>query len=132
MHAEIIVSEMRLDGNSKSLSVPGKKGSQEDSELLETNEASKYRAMVARGNYLGQDRSDIQFAVKELSRGMSNPTKGGWSALKRLARYLSNKTRIVTKYEYQEETTRITAYSDSDFAGCASTRKSTSGGLILY
>ena len=29
-------------------------------------DAAMYRAMTARANYLAQDRSDIQFAVKEL------------------------------------------------------------------
>ena len=94
--------------------------------------ARAYRGMVARGNYLGQDRSDIQYAVKELSRGMSAPTEVDWSTLKRFARYLLDKTRIVTLFEYQDEPTRITVYSDSDFAGCEKTRKSTSGGLVMF
>ena len=114
------------------MAAPGKKEGNIDDTLLEPKEASKYRAMAARRNYLGQDRSDIQFAVKELSIGMSNPTKGGWSKLKRLARYLIDKTRVVTTYEYQEELTRITIYSDSDFAGCNRTRKSMPGGLVMY
>ena len=131
-HAEIIVKEMGLEEGSRSLAAPGRKEGNEDDTLLEPKEASKYRALVARGNYLGQDRSDIQFTIKELSRTMGTPTQGGWNRLKRFSRYLLDKTRVVTKYVYQEEPTRITAYSDSDFAGCASTRKSTSGGLILY
>ena len=43
---------------------------------------------MARANYLSQDRSDIRFAVKELSRRMSQPTVADRWALNRLARYL--------------------------------------------
>ena len=35
-----------------------------------------YRAVTARALYLSQDRSDIQYAVKELSRNMSAPNRG--------------------------------------------------------
>ena len=38
--------------------------------------------MTARGIYLAQDRTDIQFAVKELSRRMSKPTVSDMEALK--------------------------------------------------
>ena len=60
------------------------------------------------------------------------PTEEDWTGLKRLARYLIDKTRSVTRFEHQEEPTRITVYSDSDYAGCGQTRKSTSGGLMLF
>ena len=36
----------------------------------------------------------------------------------------------MTKYEYQERTDRVDGYTDSDWAGCRRTAKSTSGGLI--
>ena len=52
-----------------------------------------YKALVARANYLAQDRSDIVFAVKELSRSMSAPTIGDMKALKRLSRYLLGRER---------------------------------------
>ena len=57
--------------------------------------------MVARGNDLGQDRSDIQYAVKELSRNMAQPRKNDWAKLKTLARDLVGRTRVVQKFEYQ-------------------------------
>ena len=49
------------------------------------------RALVARANYISQDRTDIMYATKELSRGMSRPTVGNLKSLKRLARYLKGK-----------------------------------------
>lgn len=38
------------------------------SKAISRKEATQYRALVAWGIYLTQDRSDIEFAVKELSR----------------------------------------------------------------
>ena len=51
--------------------------------------------MVARANYLAQDRSDIGFAVKELSRSMAKPTECDMAKLKRLGRYLKGCPRAV-------------------------------------
>ena len=42
----------------------------QDEELNEV-QSLRYRATVARLNYLAQDRSDIQFAVKQLAREAS-------------------------------------------------------------
>ena len=58
-------------------------------------QASAYRGFVARAIYLAQDRSDIQYAVKELSRTMSALIVGCWEKLKRLGRYLVGRTRSV-------------------------------------
>ena len=51
-------------------------------------EGSQFRAVAARGNYLGQDRMDMQFAAKEISRFMSKPEEQDWRSAKSLARYL--------------------------------------------
>ena len=64
--------------------------------------SAEYRAAVARGNYMSQDRSDVQFANKELSRGMSKPTGEDWEKLKRLRRYLKDKYRTRILFEYQD------------------------------
>ena len=91
-HAEIIIRQLGLWGNSNSVVTPGVKESvEEEGRRLDSREAGQYRAIVARANYLCQDRSDIQFAVKELCRAMSEPTQGDWMALKRLGRYLIDK-----------------------------------------
>ena len=43
---------------------------------LSTAEASEYRGLAARGNYLSQDRADTQYAVKEIARRMATPPSG--------------------------------------------------------
>ena len=65
---------------------------------MESREATMYRACVARGIYLSQDRSDIMVAVKEVSRKTASPNQGDLKALKRLARYLVDKARAVIRY----------------------------------
>ena len=61
---------------------------------------------------------------------MSKPNQSDWEALKRLGRYLLNKTRVVVKYNYQSKPEEVEVTVDTDFAGCPSTRKSTNGGIV--
>ena len=62
-------------GESKCSKIPGEKFIlEEDETLLSNSESTRFRAIVARSNYLAQDRSDIMFSVKELTRHMSNPS----------------------------------------------------------
>ena len=90
-----------------------------------------YRALSARCNYLAQDRCDIAFAAKELCREFAIPNKASYGRLKRLVRYLVGLPRLVYSFKFQTPTKQITVYCDTDFAGCQSTRRSTSGGVCL-
>ena len=58
----------------------------------------KYRAIAARANYLAQDRVDIQFAAKEISRFLSKPEPEDWRKAKRLGRRLKDNLRVVLEY----------------------------------
>ena len=82
-HADILIEQMNLR-NAKGVSSPGeeeKRWEEEDNRvLLQGVEARQYRELAARANYLAQDRIDIQFATKEICRGMCSPTweAGDW------------------------------------------------------
>ena len=107
---------------------------QEEWESMELNrdEAREFRGAAARMNYLGQDRSDIQFATKLVCQSMSRPTAACWRRIKRVARYLVGAKKVVWKYgDVLEENgdNIIDVYVDSDWAGAAD-RKSTSGGMV--
>jgi hypothetical protein len=65
-----------------------RKNVEDAGELVGKGDARKFRGLVARGLYLPQDRSDIGYAIKELSRRMSGPRAGDMSNLKRLGRSL--------------------------------------------
>ena len=135
-HAELISEEM-LVSDSKGVDTPGvreddKEGEDGESEApLPKFESTQYRAIAARANYLAADRSDIQYAVKEICKKMSAPVASDWRKLKRLAKYLVKHPRMVQKYDLQEPTDDVRVYSDSDWAGCRKSRKSTSGGAIM-
>ena len=132
-HAEILVRDIGVMG-SKGVNTPGVKERGESllkSQALRPEDARVFRMLVARGNYLAQDRPDIQFSVKELSRAMSSPSQADWVALKRLGRYLRLHPRVVIKYRFQQAPASIQAFADSDWAGCKETRKSTFGGVLL-
>ena len=62
---------------------------------LNSKEATLYRALSARCNYLAQDRVDVAFAAKELCREFAVPTRSSYARLKRLARYLVGTPRLV-------------------------------------
>ncbi len=111
----------------KGVNTPGTNA--EESGQVKIGESSQHRGLAARGNYLSQDRPDIQFASKEISRFMSQPDELDWRRVKRLARYLVNSPRLVLRFPYQKLPDRVTVWSDTDFAGCTKTRRSTSGGL---
>ena len=134
-HAEIIIDQLGLYKNSTAVSTPGETSRDEEDHQDEVvgQDATLYRACVARGNFMSQDRSDIQYAVKELSRKMSKPNVGDMAKLKRFGRYLVARPRSIVKLKYQEacQNIEITAFTDTDFAGCRKTRKSTSGGIIM-
>ncbi len=40
--------------------------------------------------------------------------------------------RMITRFDYQEKPENLEVFVDSDFAGCLRSRKSTSGGMIMY
>ena len=104
---------------------------EETSAELVGAEATRFRAVAARANYLAADRPDIQYAVKEICRTMAKPVQGDWQKLVRLGRYLKGSPRCVLEYNWQEESSAPIGYTDSDWAGCKTIGKSTSGGLIM-
>ena len=102
----------------------------EPDEELSGDRVGLFRAGAARANYLALDRPDIAFAAKELCRRMSAPREGDLTALRRLARYLLGAPRRVYQFCMQEPAD-LEVYADTDWAGCAATRRSTSGGCAL-
>ena len=62
---------------------------------------------------------------------MAAPTELSLKAVKRFGRYLKGKPRLVYHYPWQE-VDMFDVYSDTDWAGCIKTRKSTSGGCVMF
>ena len=131
---EKLLRDLKLDGEGvKAASSPGVKPTREQADAdgpLGRDKATPYRAVAARANYLSSDRPDIQFAAKECCRWMAAPTELGLNGLKRVGRYVAAHKRLVFLYPWQQAS-RTDTYSDTDWAGCVKTRKSTSGGCLL-
>ena len=66
-------------------------------EELDAGMAKQFRGMAARISYMGQDRSDVQFAAREICTEMAKPTIGGMMRTKKMARYLVGAERVVWK-----------------------------------
>jgi hypothetical protein len=114
------------------LNTPGSKEDQGGDEELSPGEATSFRRSAAMGIYMAQDRGDISFASKEVARGMAKPTRQDAMKLKKMIRYLMGARRRATHYHWQDPPGEIRGYTDSDWAGCTRTRRSTSGGVLLY
>ncbi len=61
---------------------------------------------------------------------MSKPNQEDWMKLKRIGRYLKGVPRAVIWYQFEDWDGVVRGWSDTDYAGCTKTRKSTSGGMI--
>lgn len=108
------MSHLGICKGSKKISAPGVKREaveEEDKRYLTKEAATQYRALVARGIYLAQARSDIAFAIKELSRGMAKPIEEDWEALKRLGRHLLGRMREVKLFSYQRLVSTIEVWT---------------------
>ena len=68
---------------------------------LSPEDATPFRAMAARANYMAQDRPDCSFVSKELCRESAVPTKHSFERLTRLCRYLLGVRRLVFHYPWQ-------------------------------
>ena len=88
-----------------------------------------YRQLVGALLYLFHTRPDICAAVVKLSTKLENPTHGDWKAAKRVLRYLSGTLDKGILYPKEVEL-NLWAHSDSDWAGCKKTRRSTSGYVV--
>ncbi|XP_070018797.1 secreted RxLR effector protein 161-like [Nicotiana sylvestris] len=71
-------------------------------------------------------RPDIAFVVNMLGRFSSNPGWAHWVAAKKVMRYLQCTKDFMLVYK-RVDYLDLLVYSDSDFAGCQDTMKSTSG-----
>ena len=132
-HAELLIQQMELEA-SKGVVTPGVDDVAEagdDEELNDKEEIKKFRGVAARMNYLAQDRPDIAFAAKEVCREMAKPTTGSWRRARRIVRYLVRRPRMVSYFDFQEDVRKLVVFADANWAGCKTSRKSTSGGCVM-
>lgn len=87
-----------------------------------------YREAIGSLMYLAMTtRPDIPYIVCYLSRFQSGYDGSHWQALKRVLAYLKGTKYMGLEYKSNKEPCNLIGYSDSDYAGCLETRKSTTG-----
>lgn len=85
-----------------------------------------YRQMIGSLMYLTNTRSYICFAVNTLSQFMVDPRRVHWIAAKHVMRYLTGTVEYGLSYNSDHEI-NLQGYTDADWAGSVTNRKSTSG-----
>nr|GFA44638.1 retrovirus-related Pol polyprotein from transposon TNT 1-94 [Tanacetum cinerariifolium] len=89
---------------------------------------TKYHSKVEALMYLIASRPDIMHATCYYARYQAQPTEKHLTAVKRIFQYLKDTIHMGLCYP-KDTGFELTAFSDSDHAGCLDSRKSTSGGI---
>ena len=115
------------------VSTPAKATPDADGPLKEPLDPTvPYRQLVGSLIYLLATRPEIAASVVELSRHLNSPTVGNFIAAKRILRYLAGTSSSGVTYQKGYTSNKILCYSDSDWAGCKTTRRSVSGYVIYF
>ena len=131
-HIDVLVKDLGLEnGNSVQTPATPEVTEEEKPEPLSQVQHHKYRSQVARCLFLSQERTDTTFIVNDLCQRMSNPTQQSLVKLKRLARYLKRERQWRQVFKYGKTVEEVTTFTDSDWAGCKETRKSSSAGVVM-
>ena len=114
----------------------------DESEELEGAEVTRYRSVVGRLMYLAGERPDAQFAIQNLARFLSRPTKQAWNKAWRVCSYLQGRegygVRLAARAKGQsvmnvkdsedvedKEQHLLEVVTDADYAGDRNDRRST-------
>lgn len=131
-HRNIVLEHFGFDENTRALTHNGDKEKEEEweKEDLSKEEATTFRGLAARLNFLSLDCPDLQFVIKESSREMAQPKRGSWERMKKIVCYLLNRDRVVWKFKWQDAPKFSHLATDSDWGGSRD-RKSISGGVWM-
>lgn len=89
-------------------------------------EPSYFCSLAGKLQYLTITRPDIQFAINFICQRMHSPTESDFGLLKCILRYLRGISSMGL-HLYKTSDMALIFFSDSDWAGCHDTRRSTSG-----
>ncbi|XP_050909931.1 uncharacterized mitochondrial protein AtMg00810-like [Lathyrus oleraceus] len=118
----------RFDMDScKAMSTPMGSGTYVDQDESGVSiDITKYRDMIGSLLYLTVSRPDIMFSVCLCARFQANSKESHLMAVKRIMKYLKGTTNVGLWYP-KGSVCNLLGYSDADYAGCKTDRKSTSG-----
>ena len=121
-----LLKKFEMDG-CKAINTPmGSNTYMDKDEAGKPIDITKYRGMIGSLLYLTASRPDIMFSVCLCARYQSCPKESHLVAVKRILKYLKGTSNVGLWYP-KNTMCDLVGYSDSDFAGCKTERKSTSG-----
>ena len=97
---------------------------QREEELF--SEPSYFRSLAGKLQYLTLTRPDLQFSVNYICQKMHMSSVSDFQLLKRILRYVKGTEDMGININKSAHSTLV-CYSNSDWTGCQSTRKSTGG-----
>lgn len=89
-------------------------------------EPTYFRSIAGKLQYLTLTRPDIQFSVNLVCQRMHSPTMADFAMLKRILQYIRG-TSSYGLHLFNNNSLSLNAFSDSDWAGCHDTHRSTTG-----
>ena len=97
----------------------------------ERHDANEYQQVIGSLMYaMVHTRPDIAFALGKLSQHMQDPSERHWTYLKALMRYVRSSLSLRLRFG-RGRNLDLVVYTDADWAGQKSDRKSTSGGVAM-
>jgi len=90
------------------------------------SDPEQYRRFVGKLNYLTVTRLNISFAVSVISQFLNSPCEDHWNVVIRILNYINRSHGKGLLYSSNNHT-RVICYSDADWAGSPSNRRSTYG-----
>ena len=98
---------------------------------LSPEDGTKYMSLVGALQYLTLTRPDISFAVNKVCQFLHAPTNVHLTAAKRIVRYVKHTLSLGLNFS-KSPFTLVSAFSDSDWAGCLDDRRSTGGFAVFF
>lgn len=129
-HCELIMEQLQLQTERPLSSRYADDDSKDDeggNDDLTGQNITVFRGIAVRMNHLSLGRPDLIFTAKEACRDMSRPSVSYVAKLRRIGRCLHGRPRLVRFYTYQHVPEVLHIHSDSNWAACRGSRKSTSG-----
>lgn len=93
--------------------------------------SSEFHSLAGALQYLTFTRPDIAYAVQQVCLHMHDPREPHLAALKRILRYIRWTLYLGLYLRPCSAQDSLVVYSNTDWAGCSDTRKSTSGYAVF-
>ena len=118
----------------KSVTTPSVKRTPTTESLVEpeSERRAMYRKVLGKLLYMCQERADVMYSMKETARIITCPTESDEMNLKRIVRCLKGVPSAKCLIEFVTPPKFVNVCTDSDWAGQATTCKSTSDGVVQW